>query len=57
MTNEEIDKWVEDHLTAPKDSKEAPAVLQWGKLIAHKFYDIGWETGFDACENSLKKEL
>lgn len=54
MTNEEIDKWVEDHINAPKDSKEAPAVLQWGKLIAHKFYDIGRETGFDACENSLK---
>lgn len=53
MTNEEIDSWVEDHITAPKDSEVASAVLQWGKLIAHKFYDIGWETGFVACEKSL----
>ena len=41
MTNLEIDKWVEDHVEAPKNSTIAPSVIEWGKIIAHKFYNQG----------------
>ena len=56
MTPEEIDKWVEDHMKWESDS-EYPVlfikIVQWSKDIAHKFYDIGWNEGFDACKKSL----
>ena len=41
MTDQEIDKWVEEHVTAPEDSKIKPAVVEWGKMVAHKFYELG----------------
>lgn len=41
MTNEEIDKWVEEHVTAPEGSDTRPAVVEWGKIVAHKFYELG----------------
>ena len=45
MTDQEIDKWVEEHVTAPEDSKIKPAVVEWGKMVAHKFYELGKEEG------------
>lgn len=53
MTNEEIDKWVEDHIKAPENSVVREAAIQWGKIIAHKFYELGCKAGFDACKQSL----
>ena len=31
MTNEEIDKWVEDHIEGPEDSDYREAAIEWGK--------------------------
>ena len=45
MTHEEIDKWVEEHVEAPKDSLDAAACIEWGKIIAHKFYELGLKDG------------
>lgn len=53
MTDEEIDKWVEDHIKAPENSVVREAAIQWGKIIAHKFYELGCKAGFDACKQSL----
>ena len=50
MTDQEIDKWVEEHVVVPDDVSEAkkpiyddivPAIIQWGKNIAKKFYKLG----------------
>lgn len=41
MTDQEIDKWVEEHVTAPENSDTRPAVVEWGKIVAHKFYNLG----------------
>lgn len=50
MTDQEIDKWVEEHVVVPDDVSEAkkplyddivPAITQWGKLVAKKFYKLG----------------
>lgn len=41
MTDQEIDRWVEEHVTAPEDSDIKPAVVEWGKVVAHKFYKLG----------------
>lgn len=44
MTDQEIDKWVEEHLVCPETSpmrKHYKPILQWGKAIAHKFYELG----------------
>lgn len=53
MTPEEIDKWVEDHVKAPENSVDAPAAIKWGKLIAHKFYELGCKAGAEAFKQSL----
>ena len=53
MTHEEIDKWVEEHVTAPEDSKIRPAVVEWGKIVAHKFYELGCKAGAEAFKQSL----
>ena len=45
MTDEEIDKWVEEHVTAPEDSDIRPAVVEWGKIVAHKFYELEKQDG------------
>ena len=54
MTHEEIDKWVEDHIVVPDDVSEAkkpiyddivPAITEWAKMIAHKFYELGLKDG------------
>ena len=57
MTNEEIDKWVEEHVTAPEDSKIRPAVVEWGKKVAHKFYDLGKEEGKKVVDYTAAFEL
>ena len=47
MTHEEIDKWVEDHAqfhgdwTDEKSVQKKQAILEWAKMIAHKFYELG----------------
>lgn len=49
MTDQEIDKWVEEHIKIPPKEEWTsvvypdlvPAVIKWGKNIAHKFYRIG----------------
>lgn len=52
MTDQEIDKWVEEHIKVPPKEELSkytsvvypilvPAVIKWGKNIAHKFYRIG----------------
>lgn len=52
MTDQEIDKWVEEHVVVPPDDElsEAkrpiyadivPPIIEWGKNIAHKFYELG----------------
>ena len=53
MTDEEIDKWVEEHVTAPEDSDTRPAVVEWGKKVAHKFYELGCKAGAEAFKQSL----
>lgn len=56
MTDQEIDKWVEEHINCPETSpmrKHYEPILQWGKMIAHKFYGLGWDEGFDTCKKSL----
>ena len=41
MTQEEIDQWVEDHIKTPENSKIREAAVKWGKMVAHKFYELG----------------
>lgn len=52
MTDQEIDKWVEEHIKVPpKEELDkhtsvvypqlVPALIEWGKNIAHKFYKLG----------------
>ena len=44
MTDQEIDKWVEEHLKCPsgKEYDElSSGILEWGKNIAKKFYKLG----------------
>ena len=52
MTDQEIDKWVEEHIKCPPKEelskytsvvypKLIPALIEWGKVIAHKFYKLG----------------
>lgn len=52
MTDQEIDRWVEEHIKVPPKEelnehttvvypKLIPAVIEWGKVIAHKFYELG----------------
>ena len=52
MTDQEIDRWVEEHVVVPdavSDVKKpiyddiVPAITQWGKLVAKKFYKLGKE--------------
>ena len=52
MTDQEIDRWVEEHIKVPPKEelskytsvvypKLIPALIEWGKVIAHKFYKLG----------------
>lgn len=44
MTDQEIDKWVEEHLKCPsgKEYDElSSGILKWGKFVAKKFYKLG----------------
>lgn len=44
MTDQEIDKWIEEHLKRPsgKEYDElSSGILKWGKLVAKKFYKLG----------------
>ena len=46
MTDQEIDKWVEEHIVAPPEgSKHKSAAIEWGKIVAHKFFMKGVEEG------------
>jgi hypothetical protein len=56
MTDQEIDKWVEEHVTWPLDvtkpqMKQIHAIIGWGKIVAHRFYKIGKE---EANEQGLQ---
>ena len=65
MTHEEIDKWVEDHISVPPEEeltehttvvypKLIPALIEWGKNIAHKFYEIGYVAGYEFHDRKKK---
>ena len=52
MTDQEIDKWVEEHIKVPPKEELGehtavvypllvPALIEWGKVVAHKFYKLG----------------
>ncbi len=44
MTDQEIEKWVEEHLKCPsgKEYDElSDGILKWGKFVAKKFYKLG----------------
>jgi hypothetical protein len=48
MTDQEIDKWVEEHLICPREgvaridyNQLSDVLLRWGKLVAKKFYKLG----------------
>ena len=48
MTDQEIDKWVEEHLKCPREgvayieyNRLSDVLLRWGKGIAKKFYKKG----------------
>ena len=52
MTYQEIDRWVEEHIKVPPKEelnehttvvypKLIPALIEWGKVVAHKFYKLG----------------
>ena len=54
MTDQEIDKWVEEHLKCPREGKDvllidyerlSDVLLRWGKAIAKKFYKLGLQDG------------
>lgn len=59
MTDQEIDKWVEEHLKVEDEkylSDLRLKVLKWGKNIAHKFYRIGKsETPINLTWQDIKK--
>ena len=63
MTDQEIDRWVEDHVkVSPMEKldkytrvvypKLIPAVIKWGKVVAHKFYKLGKEEMNNSLGNS-----
>lgn len=71
MTDQEIDKWVEEHIKIPPKEEWTsvvypdlvPAVIKWGKNIAHKFYrigkaekDLGWHS-VDDCLPEVDEEV
>lgn len=54
MTDQEIDKWVEEHVVVPDDVSETknpiyddivPAITQWSKFVAKKFYELRLQDG------------
>lgn len=48
MTDQEIDKWVDEHLKCPsgKEYDElSSGILKWSKLVAKKFYKLGLQDG------------
>ena len=62
MTDKEIDRWVEEHVVVPDDVSEemkplyddiVPAITQWGKIVAKKFYELGCKAGAEAFKQSL----
>lgn len=68
MTNEEIDKWVEDHIVVPPDDEisEAkrpiyadivPPIIEWGKMVARKFYELGKKEGVKVVDYTAAFEV
>lgn len=52
MTDQEIDKWVEEHLKCHREgvaridcNQLSDVLLRWGKCIAKKFYKLGLQDG------------
>lgn len=41
MTDQEIDKWVEEHLSDINDPAIRNHCIRLGQIIAHKFYKLG----------------
>lgn len=72
MTNQEIDKLVEGHIVVPPDDELSeerrliyadivPSIIEWGKIIAHKFFMKGVAEGRrlereDREENKRKED-
>lgn len=68
MTNEEIDKWVEEHIKVPPKEELSehtkvvypllvPAIIEWGKIIAHKFYELGKKEGGKVVDYTAAFEI
>lgn len=67
----EIQEWITSHIKAPKDSTYAPAVIEWGKIVAKHFYnlalqDVREELSYRAdffhgrgmgCDNAIEEEM
>ena len=63
MTDQEIDRWVMEHIKVPPKEelnehttvvypKLIPAVIELGKVVAHKFYKLGKEEMNNSLGNS-----
>lgn len=63
MTDQEIDKWVENHAsftgnwTDNRSAKMKEDILKWAKIIAHKFYELGKEEGKKVVDYTAAFEL
>jgi len=53
MTDQEIDRWVEEHLKCPYGKEVlcvnydelSREIIKWSKFVAKKFYELGLQDG------------
>lgn len=62
MTDQEIDKWVEEHVLFTGNWIDEVVtikedILKWAKNIAHKFYELGKEEGKKVVDYTAAFEL
>ncbi len=53
---EQIQEWITSHIKAPKDSIHAPAVIEWGKIVAKHFYNFALQDIRQVVETSKKND-